>query len=632
MSEINEIKNKCAFLNASWLYKMNFVFLMLFVLSLPFTAIEWDLIPTISRFEIKITMITFPLLFISWFLCDLKFPRKRNSKQILFYFFAFMYGMSQFTSLINSPLPSDSIIQGIIILSLLTMMIVISEAVLDKKLAKYVFSVIGSLSLLIGIIAILNFYLSDSHTVRLGQGQAVLGIIDIGGDPQYLGDIFLYSAGAVLFVSLQLYKRKYWKYVIWFCLILWYSAVTVTFVKALLLSILCFLMISLILMKGKRYFVILNLIVFILAIVANYHLITVTAISKTKTKLINEIVFDKVDAKWKFGKQAEWIEKILVGAKDRQKKVDKQIDETLARIKGLFDILTKTYKDSEKDLMEINILIDNFIEDIGSYRKGAISFKDLKDTSDRIMREFGAKVNRKKMTNEHKRRFKEYKYSILVELKGEERSKRQDRVEIGHIISSMPENIREKLLSGMVKSKLQVLSRLNVFGALGANSISVRLKAVVVSVLASLDSKWFGHGAGLSQKLLPEMGNMYDKMSSDDEKGLMKRLSIYGETVNISLIDSHVFFLTEFFNVGLIGLISLMALIVFIIIEQIKTMKVPRDKNDKMNELLFSTLLSMLIYRLAGSFVVIPFLWFILGLSFGVCRLYWKGSSVSAQE
>ena len=45
------------------------------------------------------------------------------------------------------------------------------------------------------------------------------------------------------------------------------------------------------------------------------------------------------------------------------------------------------------------------------------------------------------------------------------------------------------------------------------------------------------------------------------------------------------------------------------------------NKNNVMNELLFATLLSMVAHRMTGSFVAIPFLWFILGLSLGVSKL-----------
>jgi len=75
------------------LRKITLLSLVLFVLSLPFNAIEWPIIG-IDRFELKITMITFLLLSVSWLLGNLKFPGRRNSKEILLYFFAFMYGIS----------------------------------------------------------------------------------------------------------------------------------------------------------------------------------------------------------------------------------------------------------------------------------------------------------------------------------------------------------------------------------------------------------------------------------------------------------------------------------------------------------------------------------------------------------
>ena len=606
------------------IHKVTFLSFIIFVISLPFTGIELDLL-SISRLEIKITMITFSLLFIGWLLGNLEFPRRRDSREILFYSFAFMYTMAQFTSLINSPLPSDSIKQGIIILSLITMMIVVSETILDKKMAEYVLTGIGALSLLIGIVAVLNYYVSG-HTGRLGQpGSFVLGMIDLGGDPQYLGDIFLYTAGAVLFVSLQLYKRKYWKYLIWPCLILWFSAVTLTLVKALFVSMFCFFVISLILMKGKRYFVILNLIVFILAIVANYHLKTYGAFSRSKAKLISNIVLGKVDSKAIFGQDVELIEQIISSVKNR---AGKEIDDALREVDDLADDLTKSYEGGEKDrIREVGILRREVVWGIHKLLTRERTMGDVKDTIDKVSERIKANM----MTNKLKERFQDTINNVIVRMKTVEDLKRQERVEIDRVMSSLPKNIERKMLIDGAKGDLQILSRLNVFSGLGLNSVNIRLKGVVVSVLSSLDAKWFGHGAGLSQKLLPELSNRYDKIASDDEKRLMKRLWIYGKDANKSLIDSHVLLLTEFFNVGLMGLISLICLILFVIVEQIKTIKRSKAENGNINELLFATLIAMLVYRLSGSLVVIPFLWFILGLSFGVCKLNWKKVSCPPQ-
>lgn len=473
ISEINKIRNKYVIPNASWQYKINFFFLMLFVLSLPFTGIEWDLL-SINRFEIKITMITFPLLFIGWLLGNLKFPRRRDSKEILFYFFAFMYGMSQFTSLINSPLPSDSIKQGIIILSLLTMMIVVSETILDKKMCEYVLITIGTLSLLIGIAAALNYYFIGGYgSSRLGASDVpVLGIISLRGDPSYFGDILLYSIGSVFFVVLKVSERKYWRWLMLFLLMFWFLAIALTFTKALVLSVLCFFVCSILLLREKRRFMVLCTILFIAVV-------TLTVASNSYFRVLS-----------------------------KQKTV-----------------LIQTMK---KDMM--------------------------------------------------------------------------------------------------------VLNRMNMFSTSGMNSLTIRLKAIEVSIKNSLTNMWFGNGAGLSQKLLPEMGTEYDRTVDDEKRALMKRKWIYGEAASKSMIDSHVFFLTEFFNVGLVGVIPLICLIIFVILEQIKTIKISKDENDNINELLFATLISMLVHRLTGSFVVIPFLWFMLGLSFGVCKLYRKASSVSVQK
>ena len=90
---------------------------------------------------------------------------------------------------------------------------------------------------------------------------------------------------------------------------------------------------------------------------------------------------------------------------------------------------------------------------------------------------------------------------------------------------------------------------------------------------------------------------------------------------DVSMIDSHNLFLTEFFNVGIIGSTSLLLMICLILYEQIKVIRKNNNKNIILNVLLFATLLSILAHRMTASFVVIPFLWFILGLNLGVTKL-----------
>ena len=55
--------------------------------------------------------------------------------------------------------------------------------------------------------------------------------------------------------------------------------------------------------------------------------------------------------------------------------------------------------------------------------------------------------------------------------------------------------------------------------------------------------------------------------------------------------------------------------------DEIKVNRKNNNKNIILNVLLIATLLSMLTHRMTASFVVIPFLWFILGLSLGVSKL-----------
>ena len=164
-------------------------FLILFAVSLPFNAFELDLF-SIHRFELKLTMITFLLLFIIWIINDFKYQATRTSKEKIFYFFVLMYGLSQFVSLINSPLPYESIKQGIIVGSLLTVIIVVSETVLDRKMLEKVLIAMGITSLIVGMLSVISrYFIVGDFNVRLGQGDRTLGIIGLGGDTFYFGDI-----------------------------------------------------------------------------------------------------------------------------------------------------------------------------------------------------------------------------------------------------------------------------------------------------------------------------------------------------------------------------------------------------------------------------------------------------------
>ena len=128
------------------------------------------------------------------------------------------------------------------------------------------------------------------------------------------------------------------------------------------------------------------------------------------------------------------------------------------------------------------------------------------------------------------------------------------------------------------------------------------------------------------------MANDYDKSVgiTSAEYNFMVHAGTYGEAVNKSLVDSHVFFITELFNVGILGLFSLVCLIGYVVVQQLKIIIRFKNGTDDINLLLFLTLISMLLHRVSGSLVVIPFLWFILGLSFGACKLYWSHPSINA--
>src|SRR3989304_6289533 len=238
--------------------------LILFVISLPFHAIEWDLF-SISRFEIKVTMITFMLLVVAWFLRFIKFERKRCLKEKLFYSFAFIYGISQFASLLNSPMPEESLKQAVIISCLLIMMVIVSESVLNKETVISLLIIMGIVSLVIGIWGFVYYVFFTEHSSRLGNNNGDLGIIYIGGDAPYFGDLLLYSIGPVFYVILNFFDKKSWAWVKWFLLILWFSAIILTYTKAMIVSVVLFLIYLLFIFKKQRLFIGKNLLLFIVA-------------------------------------------------------------------------------------------------------------------------------------------------------------------------------------------------------------------------------------------------------------------------------------------------------------------------------------------------------------------------------
>lgn len=490
MSKINtadSIQNNLRFGNNIWNYKFIFISLIIFVISLPFNRIiEWDLIH-ISRFEIKLTVITFSLLFIAWLGYYFKFPRRRTLKEKIFYTFVALYAISQFTSLLNSPVPSASIIQGIIISFLMIMMIVVSETILDKRIAKSVLISIGILSLIIGITVALDYYLFSTQRLRLGDHRAA-GLIDLGGDVFYLADILLFSIGAVFLVIFNLPKKKYWKWLKWSLLLLWFSAIALTCTKSLFVAVISFFVCLILILKRERRFLVTAIVLFIISIILNFEGPTYFYTMKSKVA-----------------------KRVVMASK-------------------------KTMPEFQEEIPKI------------------------------------------------------------------------DQPEIPPHIAAGRTAFRKKI---------NPLDREG-----GGNSLLIRAKAIVVSLGNSMEHFWFGHGAGLARALLPKMGDEFDRNASEKLKEFMKRKSIYGPNANFGFCDAHNLFLAEFFTGGVAALIPLMCFTIFVVIEQMKTLKVSYNKNDNINEVLFATLIAMLVFRMGSALVVFPFLWFMLGLCFGVSKLY----------
>ena len=133
------------------------IFYSLFAISLPFNAFEWDIVG-IDRFEIKITMITFILLFVVWVLVIQKNGIQYKNNEFFIYSLMFIYICTQYLSIINSTYFIESLRQSIIISSFAIMMIVSSQLIFRSHNAHYIVICMGFMCIIISIIMLIIFY------------------------------------------------------------------------------------------------------------------------------------------------------------------------------------------------------------------------------------------------------------------------------------------------------------------------------------------------------------------------------------------------------------------------------------------------------------------------------------------
>lgn len=153
-----------------------------------------------------------------------------------------------------------------------------------------------------------------------------------------------------------------------------------------------------------------------------------------------------------------------------------------------------------------------------------------------------------------------------------------------------------------------------------------------VSVAGSLDYFFFGHGAGLSQALLPKLAEAFDSKLSEEERVQYEFDNLYGPKVNSSIIDAHNLFLTEFFNVGIIGALALVGLVLRVIKLQIDILRRKSLRHDPIIVLSISVFAALLLYRMAGSYIVVPYFWVMLGVLFGLSEGINRMSVAQAQN
>jgi len=246
-------------------YKLVMFSCIIFVISLPFNGEElgWKFfnIDNIDRFELKITMITFSFLFCSWFLFNIKYPRKREKKEKIFYCLIILYAVAQFISLINSTIPIETIKQGVIVGSFLTMMVVVSESIIDENILIKILLSMGILSLLFGVVETIRFISLTSYHGRLGQDAG-----SIRGNSVYIAEIFLYSIGAVYYFIFRVIEKRYMVWLIYPLLLMWFCAIVLTLSKGVLLAVFIFFICLGARVKKLRKKMMFHLILYILVI------------------------------------------------------------------------------------------------------------------------------------------------------------------------------------------------------------------------------------------------------------------------------------------------------------------------------------------------------------------------------
>ncbi len=241
----------------------------LFAFSLPFNGVEWDVLG-ISRFEIKITMITFMLLFAVWVIVIQKNGVNYEKYEIIIFSFMFIYICTQYISIINSKFIIESIQQSIIITCFAIMMLVSSQLIAGRQIAHYVIISMGFTCIIFSIILfIMYFYFSDA--VRLGQAGSNRSLnVIFRGDPSYFGDIVIYGLGPFYYTIFSLCRNKLSLILAIPFQIIIFLVISNTYTKGVILSVLIFFFFSILFLKGRRIFMMLSCILFTTILLINF--------------------------------------------------------------------------------------------------------------------------------------------------------------------------------------------------------------------------------------------------------------------------------------------------------------------------------------------------------------------------
>ena len=166
-----------------------------FIISCFFNSVEFpNPITDLDRFELKPTMLTFPLLLI---LAGIKIYQDGLGK----YHFVLLWGVfvvSHFISIFNSPALQTSLLQSILIMVMALVSIATAYSLSNRNELTLVFKIVGFFSVFFIAWQLGIYYTDLDYYGRLGGNEQILK-----GGPLYIGELLLITTPFVFFFVSQ---------------------------------------------------------------------------------------------------------------------------------------------------------------------------------------------------------------------------------------------------------------------------------------------------------------------------------------------------------------------------------------------------------------------------------------------